>query len=454
MKTNLTSEKFESLTQYIGSRWRKKGDRLYLEDAFMLSAVGLEYDCYKTGNICSATLNGEKISNSKAGKIISFIRFSKIYVDLESGEIVNAGEYAEMIAAAVNAALPAVEEKEEEKEDARPDVEMISELLEEMASPRVTFKKSCLFGKTYKVAVFIDGEFVQEVIAFAAGKGLSRQELALEIAAAVDSHDKTADLSEKKTLEVLRHYAYTYENWTDYASKIDVIPSNEVYVAPAVYCESLEKLDLSAVDRAHEFPVDTWRLFSALRYLQNRYASCRRHGAIHVVVDDLSVESLTDSLVVGLCESLGLPLECYGDAESLHEILHLRGWIPVCTGSIGGKITTLYKPGLFIDPETAEPWNIYKPLSDDLYTETVPVDYGFDDVETFYDGAVREADLPHMDPLRWRLTLVQIGSFAFAVVKGTKCKEVAVFQVCHGRKWLSVETLFETAKKYLKDYSI
>lgn len=453
MKSNLTAETFENLTSYIGNRWTKKGDRLYLEDAFMLSAVGLEYDCYKTGNICSATLNGEKISNSKAGKIASFLRFAKIYVDLESGEIVNAGEYAEMIAAAVNAALPAVEEKEEEKEDARPDVEMISELLEEMASPRVTFKKSCLFGKTYKVAVFIDGEFVQEVIAFAAGKGLSRQELALKIAAAVDDHDKAADLSEKKTLEVLRHYSYTYESWSDYASKIDVVPSNEVYVASAVYCDALEKLDLSAVDanRAYDFPLDARTLFFALRYLQNRYASCRRHGAVHVVVDDLSVESLTDSLVVGICESLGLPLECHGDAESLHEILHLRGWVPVCTGSIGSNVTTLHKPGLFIDPETAAPWNIYKPLSDDLYTEQGPVDYGFDDVETFYDGAVREADLPHMDPLRWRLTLVQIGAFAFAVVKDPKCKEVAVFQVSRGRRWLSCETLFETAKKYLKD---
>ena len=453
MKTNLTTENVENLTSYIGNRWTKKGDRLYLTDAFMLSAVGLEYECYKTGNIASATLNGEKISNSKAGKIASFLRFAKIYVDLETGELVNAGEYAEMIAAAVNAALPAEKEKEEEKEDARPDVEMISELLEEMASPRVTFKKSCLFGKTYKVAVFVDGEFVREVVAFAAGKGLSRQELALEVAAAVDDHDKTADLSEKKTLEVLRHYSYTYESWTDYASKIDVVPSDEVYVAPAVYCDALEKLDLSAVDanRAYDFPVDAWTLFFALRYLQNSYSSCRRHGAIHIVCDDLSVESLTDSLVVGLCESLGLPVECYGDAESLQELLHLRGWVPVCTGSIGGRDTVLYKPGLFIDPETVEPWSVYKPLSDDLYTETVPVDYGFDDVKNFYDGAVRAADLPHMDPLRWRLTLVQIGSFAFAVVKGPKCKEVAIFQVSHGKKWLSAETLFETAKKYLKD---
>lgn len=451
MKTNLTAENFETLTSYIGNRWTKKGDRLYLTDAFMLSAIGLEYECYKTGNICSATLNGEHISNSKATKIASFLRFAKIYVDLESGEIVNAGEYAEMIAAAVNAALPEPE-KEEEKEDARPDVEMISELLEEMASPRVNFKKSCLFGKTYKVSVFVDGEFVREITAFAHGEGLDRQALALAIAAAVDDHDKTADMSEKKTLEIIKHYTYTYENWGDYASKIDVVPSDEVYVAPAVYCDALEKLDLSAVDasRAYDFPVDAWTLFFALRYLQNSYSSCRRHGALHVVIDDLSVESLTDSLVVGLCESFGLPLECYGDAESLHEILHLRGWIPVCTGTIGGRDTVLYKPGLFIDPETAAPWSVYKPLSADLYTETVPVDYGFDDVKSFYDGAVRAAELPHTDPLRWRVTLVHIGSFAFAVVN-KKCKEAAVFQVCRGRRWLSSETLFETAKKYLKD---
>lgn len=109
MKTELTAKNFDSLTSYIGNRWNKKGDRLYLADEFMLAAIGLECERYKTGNICYATLDGEQISNSRASRIISFIRLSKIYIDLETGELMNAGEHTESIAAAVNAALPAVD---------------------------------------------------------------------------------------------------------------------------------------------------------------------------------------------------------------------------------------------------------------------------------------------------------------------------------------------------------
>lgn len=42
-------------------RWTKGGyDRLYID----ATACGLEYDTYKSGNISSATFNGEAISNA------------------------------------------------------------------------------------------------------------------------------------------------------------------------------------------------------------------------------------------------------------------------------------------------------------------------------------------------------------------------------------------------------
>lgn len=56
-------------------RWQKGGhDRLYVN----ASALGLEVDYYKTGNVSSATFNGKHISNSEACRMMD----SKTYIDL------------------------------------------------------------------------------------------------------------------------------------------------------------------------------------------------------------------------------------------------------------------------------------------------------------------------------------------------------------------------------------
>ena len=47
----LDAEKIDS----IGTRWTKKGDRLYLSDEFKLAALGLEVERYRGGAISSAT---------------------------------------------------------------------------------------------------------------------------------------------------------------------------------------------------------------------------------------------------------------------------------------------------------------------------------------------------------------------------------------------------------------
>ena len=72
-----------------GTEW-KKGNlhRIYFNDEAYRQVVkdemGLVYTQYKTGNIKSATLNGEPISNGKARKMLPY----KIYFDVADGKMV------------------------------------------------------------------------------------------------------------------------------------------------------------------------------------------------------------------------------------------------------------------------------------------------------------------------------------------------------------------------------
>lgn len=63
-----TAEKLEDLGV---KAWERDGMRRYYINGAQLEAVfGLSIDRYKTGNICSASLNGEGISNSRAYKLL------------------------------------------------------------------------------------------------------------------------------------------------------------------------------------------------------------------------------------------------------------------------------------------------------------------------------------------------------------------------------------------------
>lgn len=63
-----TAEKLEALGI---SAWERGGmKRYYMNDAALEAVFGLSIDRYKTGNISSASLNGEGISNAKAGRLI------------------------------------------------------------------------------------------------------------------------------------------------------------------------------------------------------------------------------------------------------------------------------------------------------------------------------------------------------------------------------------------------
>lgn len=67
--------------------WTKPGtseERLYLDRSSACEFIGLEVSFYKSGAVKSAYLDGEKLSNNKAQKIIDSM--SKTYFDVSSGE--------------------------------------------------------------------------------------------------------------------------------------------------------------------------------------------------------------------------------------------------------------------------------------------------------------------------------------------------------------------------------
>jgi len=82
-----TAEKLEEL----GVEAWERGDmkRYYINDDVLEAVFGLRIDRYKTGNICSASLNGEGISNGKAYKLIG----RKIFFDAVKDEWMQTTEY-------------------------------------------------------------------------------------------------------------------------------------------------------------------------------------------------------------------------------------------------------------------------------------------------------------------------------------------------------------------------
>jgi hypothetical protein len=78
----------EQIMAIGGSAWasadgRKHRVYLNLTDNDWLDMVGLDVSRYKSGNIQMAWLNGERISNTRAGKLMA----GKIYWDAADGEI-------------------------------------------------------------------------------------------------------------------------------------------------------------------------------------------------------------------------------------------------------------------------------------------------------------------------------------------------------------------------------
>lgn len=77
--TAFTDEQIAKLEELGGNRWTKNGmDRMY----FNVQDLGMVIDRYKSGNVHRAELDGEKISNAEANRLMA----CKFYIDLVSGE--------------------------------------------------------------------------------------------------------------------------------------------------------------------------------------------------------------------------------------------------------------------------------------------------------------------------------------------------------------------------------
>lgn len=76
----------------VGNLWEKYGkSRIYFDYEFLKELMGLDIDTYKTGNICYASINGEKISNAEGGRwICSLDRF---HFDLQTGKFDGQGNH-------------------------------------------------------------------------------------------------------------------------------------------------------------------------------------------------------------------------------------------------------------------------------------------------------------------------------------------------------------------------
>lgn len=76
----LTQEQIDKLTEVGFKRWQKGNlDRLYIN----ATQLGLVCTYYNTGNISSAELNGERLSNSQGYKM----KNAKTFMDVKTGSL-------------------------------------------------------------------------------------------------------------------------------------------------------------------------------------------------------------------------------------------------------------------------------------------------------------------------------------------------------------------------------
>ncbi|MEU8279793.1 hypothetical protein ACFYOK_04655 [Microbispora bryophytorum] len=74
----------DAITAIGGARWTKGGkDRVYING--WTQYLGLEIEHYRSGNISSAALHGESISNSEAYRLASAVH--KVYFDVADGKV-------------------------------------------------------------------------------------------------------------------------------------------------------------------------------------------------------------------------------------------------------------------------------------------------------------------------------------------------------------------------------
>ena len=109
---NITNNQVEKILETkAGKLWEKYGKkRIYLD---IKTALGMDVDYYKTGNISSCFINGEKISNSKANKILS----GKCFIDLNNDNKVVFQWATDELIDFVEEYLNQLEEEQEEEQE-------------------------------------------------------------------------------------------------------------------------------------------------------------------------------------------------------------------------------------------------------------------------------------------------------------------------------------------------
>ena len=89
-----TEEQIDKIKE-LGNEWQKGGHhRVYFNDLGTL--YGIETGRYNTGNISSATLDGEKISNSQAKRLLQKLFYVKVWFDLTDGQFHHKDTYGEI----------------------------------------------------------------------------------------------------------------------------------------------------------------------------------------------------------------------------------------------------------------------------------------------------------------------------------------------------------------------
>jgi len=88
MTGNYSAETVSALVALGGREWKAVNQhRVYFNLDACAAMTGLSVGYYKTGNVSCATLDGKKVSNSEARRILRNIGSTKTYVDLRTGAI-------------------------------------------------------------------------------------------------------------------------------------------------------------------------------------------------------------------------------------------------------------------------------------------------------------------------------------------------------------------------------
>ena len=142
----VTEKMIEVLKELGANEWHKGNyNRLYLNEA-VDALIGLETECYKSGNIKSAWLKGEPISNAEAGRIIE--RTCKAYVDLDTMELVTINELLMTAVEEKEAEIVAAEEAEEAEEEVVEENEAtVEETAEEATANENAENGECTFER-------------------------------------------------------------------------------------------------------------------------------------------------------------------------------------------------------------------------------------------------------------------------------------------------------------------